>query len=59
VEKENKNRKTKKNVGNTMKRIERKAGRHECQKPEMSLRLFRNTRFKKRENRDKTKLKKT
>jgi hypothetical protein len=46
VEKENKNRKTKKNVGNTMKRIERKAGRHECQKPEMSLRLFRNTPYK-------------
>ena len=27
-----------------MKRKERKAGRHECQKLEMSLRLFRNTR---------------
>ena len=30
-------RKTKKNVGNTMKRKKMKAGRHECQKSETSL----------------------
>ena len=42
--KKNKIEKNKEKLGNTMKRKERKTGRHECQKLEMLLRLFRNTR---------------